>query len=171
MFFTQSCANTQNWLQHLPQDNSKTPWANQYIPFPLLWHYFRYLLYYSTHYKENICIFLTIYQHYFPPNRVLSSIHGCFILEILHCWHSPLVLWILSNKIPIQWWNHIKFTFSPATVPLRNLFFWLVCSNLKNYSHQFLPPTSSLLWTNFGCSHQLQAYAGTEKLFNFMYTN
>lgn len=155
MFFTQSCANTQNWLQHLPQDNSKTPWANQYIPFPLLWHYFSYLLYYSTHYKENICIFLTIYQHYFPPNRVLSSIHGCFILEILHCWHSPLVLWILSNKIPIQWWNHIKFTFSSATVPLRNLFFWLVCSNLKNCSHQFL----------------LQAYAGTEKLVNFMYTN
>lgn len=78
------------------------------------------------------------------------------MLGILHRWHSLVVGWVLLNKIPIWWWGYVKHTPNLATVPLRNFFFFLlVCSNLKYRTHQFL----------------FQAYTGTEKLLNFMYTD
>lgn len=77
------------------------------------------------------------------------------MLGILDCWHSLVEGWVLLNKIPIWWWGYDKHTPNLATVPLRNLFFLLVCSNLKYRAHQFL----------------FQAYTRTEKLLNFMYTD
>lgn len=118
-------------------------------------YYFEYLLHCFTHLMKIPVYFLTIYQHYLPPNRVSCSIHSSCMLGILDCWHSLLVSWVLLNKILIWWWGYIKCTPNLATVPLRNLFFLIVCSNLKYRTHQLL----------------IQAYTGTEKLCNFTYTD
>lgn len=124
-------------------------------PISLLWHIIFSIFYAVLPLIMKIPIFfLTICQHYLPPNRISCSIHSCYMLEILDCWHSLLVGWVLLNKIPIWRWGYVKRTPNLATVPLKNLFFLIVCSHLKCHIHQLL----------------MQAYTRTEKLCNFMYT-